>query len=361
MAIAFAQATTADEIEAVQRLRHRVYVEELGRYADVSEHGIFAEPEDATSWLFYAHDDGNVVACTRLTWGGDGFSKRQIDQYRLEPFLADVPHEMIAVGERASVLPDHRGTGLLDELMHFAREATSQYGIRVVFGCCEPHLLTLYLKMGCITYADRNINSSSAGYLIPIISFTPNSDALRGVTPGMAPDALPKSVEHALSEHSAVRSQTLTMPDEYWSGIRRTLDELHDRRVGAFDGFTDDEARRCIERSNIIECAAGDRVLKRGGSAHNIFVVLRGTLEVRSGDQIVGVLSAGDTFGEMAFLLQNPRAFDVDAASDAEVLSLSEGALRKMISDDAVVAAKLLLNVSKMLCWRLIRAESVDT
>ena len=153
-------------------------------------------------------------------------------------------------------------------------------------------------------------------------------------------------------------SHLLSAPEEYWSEIHHALDELHAQRIAAFDGFTDDEAERCIARSNIIECGAGDRVLKQGGVARNMFVVLDGTLEVRAGDRIVGVLSPGDVFGEMAFLLDRPRAFDVDAATDGvRVLSLSEGALRKMIAEDAVVAAKLLLNVSKMLCVRLIKAN----
>jgi len=70
------------------------------------------------------------------------------------------------------------------------------------------------------------------------------------------------------------------------------------------------------------------------------------------------VLSAGDAFGEMAFLLERPRAFDVDAATDhTRILSLSEGALRKMIAEDPTVAAKLLLNLSRMLCVRLIKAD----
>ena len=70
------------------------------------------------------------------------------------------------------------------------------------------------------------------------------------------------------------------------------------------------------------------------------------------------MLSAGDAFGEMAFLLERPRAFDVDAATDGtRVLSLSEGALRTMIAEDASVAAKLLFNVAKMLCVRLIQAD----
>ena len=92
-------------------------------------------------------------------------------------------------------------------------------------------------------------------------------------------------------------------------------------------------------------------MLKRGGTARNIFVVLDGTLEVRDDDRIVNVLNAGDAFGEMAFLLERPRAFDVDAVVDGtRILSLSEGALRKMIAEDATVAAKLLFNLSKMLC-----------
>jgi CRP-like cAMP-binding protein len=124
-----------------------------------------------------------------------------------------------------------------------------------------------------------------------------------------------------------------------------------------FDGFTDDETKRCIARSTIIECEAGDRVLKRGGTARNIFVVLAGTLEVRDGDTIVNVLTAGDVLGEIAFLLERPRSFDVDAATnDTRVLSLSEGALRRMIAEDATIAAKLLLNLSKMLCVKLIQA-----
>jgi CRP-like cAMP-binding protein len=118
------------------------------------------------------------------------------------------------------------------------------------------------------------------------------------------------------------------------------------------------DAHRCIVRSTIIECEKGDRALKRGGTARNVFVVLDGTLEVRDDDRIVNVLNAGAAFGEMALLLERPRAFDVDAVVDGtRILSLSEGALRKMIAEDATVAAKLLFNLSKMLCVRLIRAS----
>ena len=54
------------------------------------------------------------------------------------------------------------------------------------------------------------------------------------------------------------------------------------------------------------------------------------------------------------WLRRESRAADVYAATDARILSLSEGTLRKLIANDAEVAAGLLLNVSKMLCRRIL-------
>ncbi len=99
-------------------------------------------------------------------------------------------------------------------------------------------------------------------------------------------------------------------------------------------------------------------MLKKGGIARNIFVVLDGTLEARDGARVVGVIRNGEVFGEMAFLMERPRTLDVDAASDSvRVLSLSESTLRKMVAEDPGVAAKLLFNISKMLCVRIVRAS----
>jgi CRP-like cAMP-binding protein len=97
-------------------------------------------------------------------------------------------------------------------------------------------------------------------------------------------------------------------------------------------------------------------VLKKGNVARNMFVVLEGNLEVREGDTLLRVLSPGDVLGEIAFLLEQPRSADVYAATDARVLSLSEGTVRELIASDPDVAAHLLLNVSKMLCRRILES-----
>ena len=134
--------------------------------------------------------------------------------------------------------------------------------------------------------------------------------------------------------------------------------EIEAQNISAFHAFTDEEVERCLARSNVIECAAGHRILKTGNTARNIFVVLDGTLEARDGEQVIGVIRTGEVFGEMAFLLERPRTHHVYAASNSvRVLSLSEHTIRSMIGDDPTVAAKLLFNISKMLAVRILKAS----
>ena len=96
----------------------------------------------------------------------------------------------------------------------------------------------------------------------------------------------------------------------------------------------------------------------KGGVVRNLFVVLDGTVEVRDGETPLAVFGPGDVFGEMAFLLERPRSQDVYAATDGvRVLSLSEATLRQMIKRDPAIAAHLLLNISKMLCLRILKDQ----
>jgi CRP-like cAMP-binding protein len=170
---------------------------------------------------------------------------------------------------------------------------------------------------------------------------------------------MPDCVEQILSGGGgAVMSPLMTSEDDYWLHLRAAMHEIEAQNISAFHAFSDEEVERCLARSNVIECARGDRVLKKGGAARNIFVVLHGTLEARDGEQVVGVIRTGEVFGEMAFLLERPRTLDVYAASDSvRVLSLSESIIRAMVAEDPAVAAKLLFNISKMLCVRIVKAS----
>jgi hypothetical protein len=348
-------ATTPEEKEAVYRSRYAIYVEEMGRYQAVADHARkrLADPEDDYSWIVYAHDGTNVVASTRLTWGGDGFSERQIAQYGLESFLDEIPATAMVVGERTMICQAWRGGGLFVALSEGTRELTAQHDVRVVFGACEPHLLSFYAEYQR-PYAARNVNSAETGYLIPLIAFPGGPEALSDLGDG---PGTPRCVRDALDCTGTVSSPLWSDPATYWQDLRGALATLAQPPGGLFDGFTDDEIECCAARSNIIDCARGDRVLKEGGTARNVFVVLAGALEVSTKGHVVGAVLPGEVFGETAFLLQQPRGFDVDVVSeDTRILSLSERSLRALTDKHPVVAAKLLTNIGKTLCRRLQKA-----
>ena len=176
-------AETAEEKEAVYRFRYSVYVEEMGRYQESADHGgrRLVEAEDAHSWSFYAREGDEVVGTARLSWGAQGFSDRQIEEYSLVPFLDELPHEYLAIGERIMVTPSLRGSGLVDELLACRNQTAIEHDVRIQFSACEPHLLSLYVSQGRRTYADKNINSAEAGYLIPLVAFPQGPEALIGV------------------------------------------------------------------------------------------------------------------------------------------------------------------------------------
>lgn len=359
------QAQSDEEKQAVYRFRYETYVIEMGRYGAAAdhEHRMLVEEEDETARIFCAVRDGEVVATSRFSWGGDApFTDRLIDHYRLEPFLSEVPREAIAVGERGMVKPSLRGTSVFYELGFASNQFIEENRVQLIFGACEPHLLTRYVGQGSRTFASQNINSAEAGYLIPIVNVVEDVDYLRHIGSPMAEyvkdwgeDArIPACVDRLISHGNNVMSQRLVESGIYLDQIQEALDELDETKFSVLEGLTNDQAERVLGKSNIIQCSAGDRVIKKGGTARNMFVVLEGHLEVRSDDKLLSVFSPGDVFGEMAFLLNRPRTADVYAATDCKVLSLSEGTLRNSIDSDSEVAAYLMLNISKILCMRLL-------
>jgi hypothetical protein len=366
MTLELFRAESEFDREALFRFRYSVYVEEMGRYRGVADHAArrLVEPEDAHSVLYGARQDGTIVGTARTTFGSDGFSARQLEQYQLGPFLAEVPAPLAAVAERLMVASRLRGSAVNLKLRELTHEDLPAAGVRLLFGHCEPHLLSLYLASGWRTYSERNVSSAEAGYLIPLVFVVGDLASLAaaiGHRDASGSPSLPASLEAALSRPGAVSSASLSPPEEYLAQLEERLDRLEQQPTHAFAGMNKSEVADCVARSNIIECAPGDHVLMEGGSSHNLFLVLDGTLEIRHHGKLLDVLAPGDIFGEMAFLLELPRQSDVYASTpDVRILSLSDGTLRTLMAERPALAAKLLLNISRMLCARLIKARPPD-
>ncbi len=361
-------ARSENDFDDIYGFRYRIYVEEMGRYRSIADHdaGKLIEADDERSHLYCARCDGAFAGTMRFTCGGDGgFTERHIAQYDLQPFLETVPQEHMVIGERFMIDPVHRGSDLLFRMFCVYMNFVNERRIQLIFGDCEPHLLNVYLGLGFRTYTNHNVNSPETGYLIPLVMIAEDLDYFRAIKSPLAKvlrdfgaDArVPDGLDKLLEGGDAVMSERMLSRDRYWESVGKALMRFEDGRTTLFDDMSEEEVQACLAKSNTIKCARGDRIIKRDNVAQNMFVVLSGTLEVKDGDEVVAVLSKGDMFGEIAFFLDLPRTRDVYAATDdVTVMSLSESTLRSLIGSHSEPAAKLLLNVAKMMCFKLVQA-----
>src|SRR5262249_62375119 len=82
----------------------------------------------------------------------------------------------------------------------------------------------------------------------------------------------------------------------------------HLQRVPLFSGFSDDDLRRVAELSRIVQAPAGTVVTEMGEPGDSFFVIIDGTVRVRTPVGPGSQLRPGDFFGEMSLLDGEPRS-----------------------------------------------------
>ncbi len=87
---------------------------------------------------------------------------------------------------------------------------------------------------------------------------------------------------------------------------------------------------------------AGSTVIRQGELAHEFFVILDGTATVMRDERPIGVLYAGDFFGEIALVGHPFRTATVVADSDLDVLVMNRRGFRTILSRFPDFASEVL-------------------
>jgi CRP-like cAMP-binding protein len=103
----------------------------------------------------------------------------------------------------------------------------------------------------------------------------------------------------------------------------------------------------------------GDEMVSAGDNSREMFVLLSGEADVcsiaeKGGKKVLENLSAGDVFGELAFLNDAPRSADVIAREHVEALILSPQSVEKIIRADSKIATQVYKNLSGLVARRLV-------
>jgi glutaminase len=119
-----------------------------------------------------------------------------------------------------------------------------------------------------------------------------------------------------------------------------------------------DELAHLSPRLETVRASAGTLIVRAGDPAAEIFLVTSGSLSVflrpeNQPELRLSTLTAGMTFGEIAYVERSVRTADVRADSDVECRSLTFDLLDSLVATDPQLHAKLLRNLMRVVVSRL--------
>ena len=121
----------------------------------------------------------------------------------------------------------------------------------------------------------------------------------------------------------------------------------HLQRVPLFSGFDEAELRRVAELSRIVESPAGTLVTQIGEPGDTFFVVIDGTLNVRTPVGAGSQLKPGDFFGEMSLLDGEPRSATIVATTDVRLLTVDRSHFWRLLNETPELIARILTILSR--------------
>lgn len=101
----------------------------------------------------------------------------------------------------------------------------------------------------------------------------------------------------------------------------------------------------------------GDILFHMGDTAKNVFYLMGGALDVLAEEKLLGTISQGEVFGEMAHITGEPRSATVRAAEDSEVIVLPSAVFDEIVKDNNDLARSMM----NSLCMRLKKVQQPDS
>jgi hypothetical protein len=144
-----------------------------------------------------------------------------------------------------------------------------------------------------------------------------------------------------------------------WDLVAVRLGENPTLTIPLFRGLGAGEARIVVLMGELGHYESGDMIVRRGECGHDMYVILQGSTEVvvdKAGiPTAIAELRRGDVFGEMALVRHDARTADVVANGPVDVLAFNEKCFERLQERYPRVAAKLHLNLTRILSDRLQR------
>ena len=154
-------------------------------------------------------------------------------------------------------------------------------------------------------------------------------------------------------DYAGLKSEPLHDEERFWSYLCERLRQAPTVGIPLLANIEFRDVRRFLSIGTILRVRRGETILRAGTRSDEMYVVLSGAMEAQVNGEPVASFGRGDVFGEIAFLSAEPRTADVVATDDVEVLVLTQDYLKRAMAAVPEIAAKVLFNMSLILCRRL--------
>ena len=142
-----------------------------------------------------------------------------------------------------------------------------------------------------------------------------------------------------------------------WDLISVKLGREPQKTIPLFAGLRAAQARIVALMGELRSYKEGEAIVRQGELGDEMYVLINGRADVLvhsdGHKRRVRELRRGDVFGEMGLIRKVERTADVVAAEDVEVMAMNERILTRVQRRYPRIAAKMFLNISKVLSDRL--------
>jgi CRP-like cAMP-binding protein/phosphoribosyl 1,2-cyclic phosphodiesterase len=119
-------------------------------------------------------------------------------------------------------------------------------------------------------------------------------------------------------------------------------------------------ARSLLQVAQRLTLPAGERIVTQGTRGDSFYIIVNGTVSIVKDGQAIKRYRAGDYFGEMALLLDQPRSADAVAKTDVDLVAIDRNDFLAVLrGSEMLTRLERLVRVRDEGAWELLARNSV--
>lgn len=366
------RAVSQEERDAVYRFRYRVYVEELRREIGGVDHErrMVRDTEDDQPHAhhFYVGLPNDMEGVVRLrVWGPGEMPSELAGKLSMHLFgPAQARLRTCEVG-RFMIDPKRRGSLVLPSMARRTYEFLArEQEVDVSFCNCRPGLVDYYRRLGARPYGAEPVEESE-GMEVPLVSVLSDHDYYRRVHSPMAHlvrKHFGRGKRAPIDTHDFAHlfdddgQKIITDQRSVWSEFSAAL-QFAPGSGSFLDGLPEATLRQLMKSGFIMDVSEGSLITREGHVERELYIILKGEVEVFRGEQALNRLGSGEVFGEMAFFRHaGKRSASVRAVRPSRIVTLRRKWMDDFARSNPEGARAILFNLARVLAERSVTAEA---